>query len=82
MSTFEKRITLSENTPSALYEITVNDGGYDGGSSFTINVSTESMGFSANELETAIQAFAESLGSIGNFTLTSTKKFGVSATTL
>jgi hypothetical protein len=83
MSGLEKRITVNENSNSSLYEIVINDGGADGGATFTYNVSAESGNLLAYDMDDAVEAFATALiSTTPGYTIASIKKFGVSVETL
>jgi hypothetical protein len=75
------RLEVDSNTP--LYEITMNDGGSDGGTNFSYYISGELQGSTTSaDFETAVQDFANSLSVATNQPIVSIKNVAVNETTL
>lgn len=82
MTILHKLISATE-TNNLLYQIMVNDGGFDGGHNAIFTIACESPGeLGLSGIETAVQALASSLSSIAAATLVSVTKVTAVETSL
>jgi hypothetical protein len=83
MADLIKHISVNDGSSHPLYTVMLHEDGYDGGNYPAFIVSTENSGsITSANVETAIQAFADSLSSTAGIALVSVKKITVSETTL
>jgi hypothetical protein len=76
-----KQINVTPAIP--LYTVWVNQAGYDGGSNYDFSISSSPLdGISSSDMDSAVQAFADSLALVSGITILSIKKNVVVETTL
>jgi hypothetical protein len=76
----ELRMTASGTRPA--YEVLVNDGGPDGGSTAQLFVGGSPASIAPADLDAAVQAFADSLGTIPGYSVVGIRRLAVSETLL
>jgi hypothetical protein len=76
-------LRLSVNTgANPAYEVRVNDGGADGGSTCQFFIGGSPGGVTPDALDAAVQAFADSLGSVPNASVASITRLTVAGDSL
>jgi hypothetical protein len=71
MSELSKILTVDDGTNSPLYKVRVNDGGPDGGSTSELFIGGIKLSLDKADLDSAVQAFADSLDAVPGFSLVS-----------
>lgn len=80
MPDLELRLTATDTRPA--YEVLVNDGGPDGGSTAQLYVGGNPASITAGDLDGAVQAFANSLGTIPGYSVIGIKRLTVTGASL
>lgn len=80
MPDLEMRLTANDTRPA--YEVLVNDGGPDGGSNAQLYVGGNPASITAADLDAAVQAFANSLGTIAGYSVVGIKRLTVTGANL
>lgn len=81
MAELELRVTANDSSRPA-YEVRVNDGGMDGGSTCQFFIGGQPGGVTPEALDTAVRAFAESLGSAPGASVVSVTRLTVAGDSL
>ena len=81
MPDLEIRLPVNDGSGPA-YEVRINDGGADGGSTSQFYIGGLPGSFGGEDLDTAVQAFADSLGSIPNASIVGITRLTVSGASL
>ncbi|WP_392967152.1 hypothetical protein [Streptomyces sp. LN245] len=71
MSQLSHTLTVDDGTNSPLYKVRVNDGGPDGGSTSELFIGGNKSNLSKSDLDSAVQAFADTLDAVPGFSLVS-----------
>jgi hypothetical protein len=76
----ELRLTATDTRPA--YEVVVNDGGADGGTTAQLYLGGNPAGIQPADLDAAVQAFTDSLGAIPGYSVVSIRRLTVSQASL
>lgn len=80
MPDLELRLTATDTRPA--FEIIANDGGPDGGSNAQLYVGGNPASIPAADLDAAVHAFADSLGTIPGYSIVSIRRLTVAGASL
>ncbi|MFC5217341.1 hypothetical protein [Streptomyces coerulescens] len=81
MAELDLRLTANDGSRPA-FEVRVNDGGMDGGSTCQFFIGGQPGGVTPEALTAAVQAFAESLGSVPGASVVSVTRLTVAGESL
>lgn len=73
MSQLSQILPVDDGTSAPLYMVRVNDGGPDGGSTSELFIGGPKSSLSKSDLDSAVQAFADTLDAVPGFSLVSVK---------
>lgn len=80
MADLELRLTATDTRPA--YEVVVNDGGADGGTTAQLYIGGNPASIPPDALDAAVHAFADSLGTIPGYSIVGIKRLTVSGASL